>query len=456
MENAKKPKRSITKALRLPIALIISSAVAASAYAFFRYYDYYFAISELAQAESAYKASGLHWTADDLRSSPVVAKTENAAHEIRAAIALVPPKEFEGSNPTHNNIQRYRATKQHRLLLTLLDTDSKAFSLIAKAVKKPSLDFERDWDLGNDLMFFELSQMRWFVKRLSARAEAHAGLGQSDKAIRYIDTAWKLSNQIGQEPTISSILACQASRTTVLDASLRCISLLPQSTENLDALTRILSTSELPDFRRAIKGNLYADLAAMRRMSEADFWPFIQRHEVGFLANLDVHIDGQFSFETKRKAWMSRVLATSAQFKNVLDDANLSDAQIGVKLDEITISLWERKGTASRIAMIFIGLQGVGEANMAGLARQRSALAVFEALRVKARTSNLPFSIEENPDIGTDPFTGDLLKVTRRNNGLRIYSVGPDLKDEGGLTKAESKSSNDDIVMIYPPLPLKP
>jgi hypothetical protein len=42
-----------------------------------------------------------------------------------------------------------------------------------------------------------------------------------------------------------------------------------------------------------------------------------------------------------------------------------------------------------------------------------------------------------------DPFTGAELKYRRTDRGYLIYSVGPDLKDDGGLEESERKHSPD-------------
>ena len=58
-----------------------------------------------------------------------------------------------------------------------------------------------------------------------------------------------------------------------------------------------------------------------------------------------------------------------------------------------------------------------------------------------------------------DPFDGKSLRYKRHGDSVRVWSIGPDMKDNAGLSKAEKKTINGvqefDVVASYPPLVTK-
>ena len=59
--------------------------------------------------------------------------------------------------------------------------------------------------------------------------------------------------------------------------------------------------------------------------------------------------------------------------------------------------------------------------------------------------SNLDVSVE----LGEDPFTGKTLRYAKSGNGFRVWSTGPDHRDDAGMTRRESQ--NYDLVSVIPP-----
>mgnify|MGYP006294292369 FL=1 len=50
----------------------------------------------------------------------------------------------------------------------------------------------------------------------------------------------------------------------------------------------------------------------------------------------------------------------------------------------------------------------------------------------------------------TDPFTGEPLKMARRDGRVALYSVGPDLSDDGGAPW-DAKAKKGDIRLLLAP-----
>ncbi len=77
------------------------------------------------------------------------------------------------------------------------------------------------------------------------------------------------------------------------------------------------------------------------------------------------------------------------------------------------------------------------------------------AMDVKQKTGNWPNSASQIPGTWDDPFSHQPLHVKSSKSEVRIYSLGPDMKDDGGTRRAElgngAATSAYDIVASYPP-----
>jgi hypothetical protein len=83
-----------------------------------------------------------------------------------------------------------------------------------------------------------------------------------------------------------------------------------------------------------------------------------------------------------------------------------------------------------------------------GVAELRLARAALEAVNFKEAKGRWPNSIEElsgpsGAKAFEDPFAAAPLKLVRDKNGLVIYSVGPDGKDDGGAAYDADKKTGD-------------
>lgn len=451
MENAGKPKRSIRQMLGLPMILVVSAAASAGLYAFLRHYDYYFAVSELAQAEAAYKASGLPWTAEGLRPNPPVKAEDNAAPDVFKAIRLLPSGAPSSMSSAADRMRQLRVAKDYQRLLNLINNHQSAIDQVAEAVKKPHFDSNPDWDLGEDLVFPELASMKWFVRQLAYRAEANAGLSRQKEAIQDLEAAWRLAHLIGQEPFTFFITSSNACQAIVLDSLLRCVATGNFDQAALDKLSKMLSSLPEPDLITALRGEIYMGLAVLRNERSID--SFASDSSDGALAKIDNWLDDRISNKTKYKAFRTRYLQANAEIGHLLKHP-MEVHELGKSADAIVIRYEEKRGKSHRYVGYGFSLFTSGFLN--SRTRRTATLAILQCLRIQSQIGKLPDQIDQIPGTWTDPFSGKPLKLVRKGKDIRIYSIGPDLKDEGGATKAETTFSNDDIVVIYPPLPLKP
>jgi len=76
-----------------------------------------------------------------------------------------------------------------------------------------------------------------------------------------------------------------------------------------------------------------------------------------------------------------------------------------------------------------------------------------KALLFRARTGHFPKSLSEIPGAWIDPYNGKPLGYKTSGDSIRIYSVGYDLHDDGGISRLEIPKNSKrtfDLVAAYP------
>jgi len=95
-----------------------------------------------------------------------------------------------------------------------------------------------------------------------------------------------------------------------------------------------------------------------------------------------------------------------------------------------------------------------GQVMVLDRARVLTVNALAGAMLIHARTGKYPARLSDIPGHWVDPFDGKPLRVKVKGDSIRVYSVGPNLKDDGGVARVELRGTSRedyDIVAAYPP-----
>jgi hypothetical protein len=118
---------------------------------------------------------------------------------------------------------------------------------------------------------------------------------------------------------------------------------------------------------------------------------------------------------------------------------------------------WEKRQTGSTT---LAGIEGTALPEFAtaiGRIRAQALVtrALLAAMDVRTKTGKWPTAITQIPGNWDDPFSHRPLHLRLRENDIRLYSLGPDLSDDGGTRRDEIKPGQAatayDIVASYPP-----
>jgi hypothetical protein len=95
----------------------------------------------------------------------------------------------------------------------------------------------------------------------------------------------------------------------------------------------------------------------------------------------------------------------------------------------------------------------LGLACKARFAITRTSVAVMQFTR--AHDGEAPAALDDlanklSHEAMIDPFTGDPLRYRREDNGWVLYSLGPNMKDDGGVETDKQRWEKFDIAMVFP------
>ncbi len=96
--------------------------------------------------------------------------------------------------------------------------------------------------------------------------------------------------------------------------------------------------------------------------------------------------------------------------------------------------------------MFFPSFNGSGQSVIQLEAARRMSQIAFNLYEAKAKNGAFP---ETAGNTSRDPFSGNPFIYKRERNGFRLYSVGGNLVDDGGLPNSPGSPRTDDIEFGY-------
>ena len=414
------------------------------------------ASGEAEKAAVAYRKAGFAWEQKDLTKGFEVPDSDNAAPLLNVAIANFNEKKF---NPVIKPLLRAADTKKYDEVETGLKPFNKGLDLAIVASNKKGLDFHRDWDMGPQLLFPEFATAKGLVKGLCLRAQVEFGQHQIDKGIADLRTSWKIGSLIGHEPTIISLLVQIAIKRIALDAVQRCAYIAQTDRAALTKLESFLNEpSPAPDFGYALRGEAYMGLTVVRNLD--NFGGLSRLSSSGDDAPMPPVKPSDLIRTGIPTGMMNRAFATrhfqawtkSAEsmepFKG--DPIKMSNAMEAVS-EEIS-----NKKTVSNLLniILFPVFSQAGMSVVTLEAESRVTRALLAAMKIRSTTGKFPLGLSDIPGKWVDPFNGQPVKILHDGESFRVYSVGPNLKDDGGVVRSElhhDPFTAYDIAACFPP-----
>jgi hypothetical protein len=303
--------------------------------------------------------------------------------------------------------------------------------------------FPKDWDKGAAVLFPEYSSLKQIARTLAVRAQAAVGKGDLPSALEDFATVRTLARHLAEQPTLIALLvsiAVDAIRARSLEVLFPLA--LKRESDSMWIRECIEAMPEKFDLTGAIK-------------TEAFFMYWLTRDGVDLRREMGFKTDDGFRPEVdllQRSAFVRRAVRITVLdlYTPVIRDYKPSDDERIVldALDQRALEIQEGNRMAWPTLSTFLPVfRGLAESLDRARFRRRSLLAALDVLDHRRKTGAWP---SELPAGYIDPYDGKPLRYKIDGDGFRIWSVGANKTDEGGLTDREDTIGSGDEVLIYP------
>jgi len=406
---------------------------------------------------SRLKASGAPLTMAEV-APPPVPDEKNAAVLYQQAFAFLPEDEdavriadFASPDP------KTRATVSVKDIQRIVAERQQALALLEEAASRPACRFPVNWEHGYHALLPHLSAVRHFSRFLAAKAVTDAMDGHTSEAFDGVALILRMTDHVSAEPSLISQLVRIVCQFMAVDALNRVVEINPPETPHAYHMYKALRrVDNMAPFTHAIEGERCAGLLAFDWIESNPLFglgplPGTPNHprlenwsaRARFLVSLPSFREDEILFLRLSEESVALSRQPFRQIRHripALDDASK-------RFDRYAVFRNISSGSPLGLAQsrdIAIALIGLAQHGMA-LEAYREAAGDYPASLAELRK-------KVDWPLPKDPFSGRPFIYRRIGNGYIIYSIGPNMKDEGGKDRrsvrgplAKGQEPPDDI-----------
>ena len=387
---------------------------------------------------------------------PMVAESQNAAPLYQQAIAALDAdltlKEEHSPLTMATTIDVASSG-----VIDLLARHAATLDLIRRAADRDTCRYQRDWTRPSyEMLLPELQSLRNVARLLVLEARREAADGNAADALHDVARIQRIGRHAASEPILISNLVGIAIDTMALETLAQVLPTLRKS--DLAAL----DSSDIRDLVTtppAMASHYYGE-EAFGLSVFAD----VSDNQLSVPTLTDLLINGQPQPSTLRMLPLSllyRVFflpADLAGYRSIMAQYQAAASRtepypdLTKRIDTIETQTRDRS-PGILTSMVVPALGAVFKAQTRSVAHHRAATALVAATKERLETGAVPETFDELaaqlvPPASRDPFTADQpLVMTRTDDAMLVYSIGPDGEDDGGPVApgSDKVEGNDDV-----------
>ena len=305
-----------------------------------------------------------------------------------------------------------------------------AIDLAEDAAYRPKCRFSADWAKGIKAKFPYLAPLQKLGYILCADSLVNAKDGNMDQAVRSLDIGFRLTNALEDEPSMIAMVVRKAI-IHMMSSTLRTVATLGDLTpEQAERLYEVLNSVDLV--------RVYPKVLTGERAVGIDLFDRSRRGESGYVRTPFLTADE---------------LIYLRMFSRQLNLTHLSCKEALNEDEDCQPKRWQKYALLSAILLPnFSHARRSRDEAVAEIAGDKVFLALLAYHR---RFNSYPTDLAQlgmkvGWAIPTDPFTGKPFVYKRKGKGFLLYSIGPNLKDDGGLSEEQAERKRRSVP---PPLP---
>lgn len=312
---------------------------------------------------------------------------------------------------------------------------------------RPKCWFNRDWTQGKDLLLPEYDTMKKCTAYLAFKADLLSRHGDWGGALKEIELAERIGRDVEADKDIIALLV-QVSCQEIVRKELRLmIDRHSSNPKTLAAMQKfLLHWNKLPDLRPALG---YEVVNMQETLKHARSLPLFSDTSGDSMQETLINYPSVRSFMRVRnlhywcQVW-EQLPADRTDYKGYVH-----------AFQQVTSDYKDHSTLASYYdAILMPEMDKVPESIVLLQAKIRLLLTSISLLQRRITTKQLPDQLPNNlGDISIDPFVNRPLHYRREDHGFVLYSVGADLRDDGGhVYKKDDKTFHqrrDEVVEFH-------
>lgn len=405
------------------------------------------AAGSLDRVAEAARLAGIPFTSDEI-TSEAEGSSESSTDKALAELAKA---QVDGSQwrALSQAVEQADARRTARVLGTL----EKPLELAREAARGSKIGAGRDWDMAHGEAFVQLGTARSAGLLLAGSAFVLAAKGRHEEAAAELELLLNLAQACGREPSLSAMFTQVSLERWFFTAALRSASVEGATSAQVARYRVLVGKIGSFNLERALKGEAFLDVSVARNF--AILGSPRQPTAVGdpqFLSRQGLPA------RAGSRAAMTRILeAWLPVFQAMKDNPGDNEAALeALRVSEEKLKASE--GQSYSLAKdVFPSYEFAS--SLAAMPKIRTALgkAFFEVLGARGPAGQVPAQL---PVGLADPMLDRPLGYRPDSRRFRIWSAGPDGKDDGGLTNSQLREAGQtpsgwegDIAVVYVPVP---
>ena len=398
-------------------------------------------------------ADGLPLSPNEFREQTQVDENENAAPILYLAIDAL--KDWRRTTAAkaftratgHSGGLSAATSDEVAIIGSSEQSRTKLIGLLNLAASKRALDFHRPWERGFSLTMPEIADERAAIQVVILTAIYKLRSGNVSSGLDDLELAGKLTYLLGKDPVMIALVVQCGLRSQICDVVEEYLKSRPTDETVLKRVPSVLaSLGPRPDMLVGLRAEFVSGLLAVATLSAPNANENFGVESSNSVIRIARYAPVRTVYEWRYvQLFRRRYSELRSHTDSVV--AQLKDSEKAqIDLERKAKSDWTY-GLADILMPIFSGLPSiVGESE----ARIHVLTAATDLLREKAKTGKWPTSPATTAAEWKDPFSEKPLKFVAKPNGFLIYSIGRNLKDEGGKPRPKRYlDENYDIPFEY-------
>ncbi|MES2460502.1 MAG: hypothetical protein V4671_07950 [Armatimonadota bacterium] len=403
--------------------------------------------------QKAARKQGLPLQPEDLWRVPPVAPDKNAAVLYRRIDTLY-RRDSEASRNEEGEalsefLKRKTRDKRRRQVEGILRRRQKMIRLAQQAANLTVCDYDRPWEQGFNTTFGELVTMRHLARLFAASAILNKEIGKPEAALQDVAYGAKIGVHAAQDRFLIAFLVRIALQAIMNQPFVEILQKYGDNTEVLRLAEETqASFGATPNLRDCYLAENVMTLVQMETYRD----PQVPTPNGISKATLPILNESTRSIQVD--AWESRLIAFWRQMDSGIRDSggNLRKGQMAWKrIMERENKLSESPGYEMNALLVPV-FDKVPEKTMLIEANYQLRNQMIALLQHRIKTQTFPQTLDILPKGKRffDPFNNEPLIYHKTTNGFILYSVGANLKDNGGDETRDKDKYQRDIVVRYP------